>query len=209
MRKNSSKKPTNIELSIVSEAQEKAQKDMVNFIQNNGHLFDAVNKFKSDIEKFRKLTDFSGIAETLAMPAKYLSGLSEQIKLFSEGFHIQVPNHLEETIEMMGRLHAQEGFTYTPRIRDDFEEVQISLDKLVQKIDKKIDEKLVEFSSTIDKSDGSYNLEMVKERNAYCKFCGYQLMRVQFMIYFGEASMKCPQCKRLVQIPRQLDFKEI
>ncbi|MFA5993657.1 MAG: hypothetical protein WC823_01715 [Parcubacteria group bacterium] len=213
MHKKSSKKPTDVELTIASEAQERAKKDLANFAQNNGHLFDTIDNFKLDVARFGKLADLNGIAQTLTMPAKYLSGLSEQIKSFGDTFQVAVPDHIQETIEMMRRLHEQDGFTqgaiYTPTIRNDVYDMQVSLKQFTKKIEDKMDEKLNEFAKTIDKNSGSYKMEIVREKTGYCKFCDYPLIRVQMMMYFGKSSMKCPNCKRPVQIPDQLIFRDI
>lgn len=235
MKNKSSKKPKNTELAIVTEArkkaisdltisaerkekigrdllmvfeaQKKAKEELAKFVQFNSHLFDTVNSVKTQIETFRKFTDFSDIAKRIAEPAKYLSGLSEQIASFSNMFQVSAPSHLEETLGRMSELYKQDGFmrseVYVPPARNDFDFVQTSLAKFEAKIDRKLDT----IEKAIDKNTGSYKI--VSDKNAYCQFCGYQLMRVQFMIYFGKATMKCPNCKKVVQIPQQLNFKEI
>lgn len=156
----------------------------------------------------KEILDFKKISENLSFPVRQLSETAKQIQSLSSYFKISVPTHFYDNIETI--VNPKSDITYIPPASNrNLMEIRSEMASFSQKLENKIEEKFIEIGKTIDKKSNSSKIKLVNDKNAHCKFCGYLLMRVQHMLYFGSASMKCPKCGKIVQIPEQLNFKEL
>jgi hypothetical protein len=50
----------------------------------------------------------------------------------------------------------------------------------------------------------------IKEKIAYCRFCGAIVMKIKDMSHFIMADMKCknPKCQKIIRIPEDLNFRD-
>ena len=62
---------------------------------------------------------------------------------------------------------------------------------------------------TLDKNLGGDKINKeIKNKIAYCRFCGTIIMRVEELSYFTKATIKCAKCEKVLRIPQDLNFKE-
>ena len=207
MTKNSSKKSTDDEMLLA--IQEKARKDLEK-LANNSVLLESIRSYMKNLERISKTCDYEKLGERLGWASEQATVISDKIKELGKSFQVALPTAFMNALgnAEFGKFRT-EMMAYTPPKEKSVESIESNLTNFIRGVEKKMEEKFNDLYRVIDKNNRSYKMEVVRDRNAYCKFCGHQLMRVKFMIYFGEASMKCPSCEQLVQIPKQLNFKEI
>ncbi len=138
--------------------QEKAKKDLAKFLKDKGYLFDIMKNVGSDIGRASKMIDLSGLAKNMIVPAQHLSRLSKQITALSKNFQVSVPNNLQENLQRMAQFYQQtyqqEEITYVPRIRNDFDDMQVGLERFTKKIENKIEEKFIKLNKSIENMTG-------------------------------------------------------
>lgn len=208
MTKNSPQKPSD---EFLLSIQEKAREDLAKLMSNSS-LLESIKAQQKTFEQLRKSFDFESLGKNMAVPLENFSQLAKQISTLSENFKITIPEGLLETIKNVNHpvvIPRTETMTYIPRNDRNIESVETNLTKFIQKVERRMEEGFRELSQTIDKNSGDYKIKMVTDKNARCPHCDCELMRVQFMVYFGKASMKCPKCKKIVKVPDELRFSEL
>jgi phage FluMu protein Com len=209
MKKNPQKNSDDKDLLLVTKiAQERAKKDLATFVKEHSYLFDNLREHYKNLEQFRKAFDFQGMSEKIALPLKQFSNIAEQIKALSQSFRITIPTGLLETLKNIENYREERTMVYIPRNERSIESAELNITKFIQKVEKRIEDGFSELYKAVDKNNGSDKMKIVNEKNVYCGHCDFLLMKVRFIVY-GKASMKCPKCKKIIQIPEHLRYKEL
>lgn len=195
-------------LDITKFAKARAEKELVNFTENHGYMLDQMRDFQKNIERIKKSFDFKRMGEQLAIPLKQFSHLAENIQSVSHLFQVSVPTDLIKSITEIKSYPIQNNFVYTPKFEQSYNRFDTGITRFYEKVEYKIAEKFLQLEKSLDKKLESYKIKIVNEKNVYCGHCDYLLMKTKFIVY-GEATMKCPGCKELIHIPRELRYGEL
>lgn len=210
MPKNSSKKIDENNDFLLA-IQEKAKKDLEN-IANNHALLEGVKAYQKNLELITKTIDTQRISEFAASAMKQFSNVEDSIRTLSRNLQVAMPTNLGRMAEAIKATEAirleRQIIPYSPPRVKSIGRFEYTLTRFIQKVEQKMETKLDEFGQAIDKKMENYKIKIVSEKNVYCGHCDYLLMKTKFIVY-GEATMKCPGCKELIHIPKELRYGEL
>ena len=100
--------------------------------------------------------------------------------------------HAKKTIEIIKNEQNNKTLFIAPPLSRE-SRMEIILNKIYDKLDKNL--------------GGDKMNKEIKDKVAYCKFCGAIVMRVEELSYFTKGTIKCAKCEKMLRIPEGLDFK--
>lgn len=191
--------------------QEKAKKDLENFA-NNSALLEGIKAYQKNLALITNTIDTKRMGELATSAMKHFSGVEDSIKTLSQNLQVAMPTSLGRMAEAIKATEALrlggQIIPYPPSRVKSIERLDYTLTRFVQKAEQKLETKMDEFSRAIDKKLEDYKIKIVSEKNVYCGHCDYLLMKTKFIVY-GEATMKCPGCKEIIHIPKELRYGEL